>query len=37
MQEGKRQKQIAGLLFEELSHIFQKLNLNMIDGGMVIQ
>ena len=35
MQEGKRQKQIAGLLFEELSHIFQKLNLNMIDGGMV--
>lgn len=35
MQEGKRQKQIGGLLFEELSHIFQKLGLNMIDGGMV--
>ena len=35
MQEGKRQKQIAGLLFEELSHIFQRLGLTMIDGGMV--
>jgi len=35
MQEGKRQKQIGGLLFEELSHIFQKLGLTMVDGGMV--
>ena len=35
MQEGKRQKQIAGLLFEEISHIFQRLGLNMADGGMV--
>jgi ribosome-binding factor A len=35
MQEGKRQKQIAGLLFEEISHIFQRLGLNMTDGGMV--
>lgn len=35
MQEGKRQKQIAGLLNEELSGIFQRLGLNMIDGGMV--
>ena len=35
MQEGKRQKQIGGLLFEEISHIFQRLGLNMIDGGMV--
>jgi ribosome-binding factor A len=35
MEEGKRQKQIAGLLFEEISHIFQRLGLNMIDGGMV--
>jgi ribosome-binding factor A len=35
MQEGKRQKQIGGLLFEELSHIFQKLGLTMLDGGMV--
>jgi ribosome-binding factor A len=35
MQEGKRQKQIAGLLLEELNPIFQRLGLNMIDGGMV--
>jgi ribosome-binding factor A len=35
MQEGKRQKQIAGLLNEEMNLIFQKLGLNMIDGGMV--
>lgn len=35
MQEGKRQKQIGGLLFEEISHIFQRLGLTMIDGGMV--
>jgi ribosome-binding factor A len=35
MQEGKRQKQIGGLLYEELSHIFQKLGMTMIDGGMV--
>jgi ribosome-binding factor A len=35
MKEGKRQKQIAGLLNEELSQIFQRLGLNMIDGGMV--
>ena len=35
MQEGKRQKQIAGLLNEELNEIFQRLGLTMIDGGMV--
>lgn len=35
MTEGKRQKQIAGLLHEEMSIIFQRLGLNMIDGGMV--
>jgi ribosome-binding factor A len=35
MQEGKRQKQVAGLLHEELSNIFQRLGLNMIDGGML--
>lgn len=35
MQEGKRQKQVAGLLHEELSSIFQRLGLNMMDGGMV--
>ena len=35
MQEGKRQKQIGGLLNEELSNIFQRLGLSMINGGMV--
>src|SRR6188768_216587 len=35
MEEGKRQKQIAGLLNEEINTIFQKLGLGMIDGGMV--
>jgi len=35
MQEGKRQKQISGLLQQELSQVFQKLGLNMIDGAMI--
>jgi ribosome-binding factor A len=35
MQEGKRQKQVAGLLTEELNPIFQRLGLNMMEGGMV--
>jgi len=35
MEEGKRQKQIAGLLHEEMTTIFQRLGLNMIDGGLV--
>lgn len=35
MEEGKRQKQIAGLLNEEMNVILQKLGLTMIDGGMV--
>src|SRR5258705_7007480 len=35
MEESKRQKQIAGLLNEEINTIFQKLGLSMIDGGMV--
>lgn len=35
MKEGKRQKQIAGLLNQEVNLIFQRLGLNMIDGGMV--
>jgi ribosome-binding factor A len=35
MEEGKRQKQIAGLLNEEINGIFQRLGLNMMDGGMV--
>lgn len=35
MQEGKRQKQVASLLYEEFNTIFQRLGLNMLDGGMV--
>lgn len=35
MEEGKRQKQIAGLLNEEMNNIFKRLGLSMIDGGMV--
>lgn len=35
MEEGKRQKQIAGLMQEELNGIFQRLGMNMMDGGMV--
>ena len=35
MKEGKRQKQVGGLSQEELNHIFQRMGLNMIDGGMV--
>lgn len=35
MEEGKRQKQVAAVLSEELNDIFRRLNFNMIDGGMV--
>jgi ribosome-binding factor A len=35
MKEGKRQKQVGGLIQEEINIIFQRLGLNMIDGGMV--
>lgn len=35
MKEGKRQKQIGGLIQEEINFIFQKLGLNMMDGGMI--
>lgn len=35
MLEGKRQKQVAGLINKELSDIFQRLGLSMIDGGMI--
>jgi ribosome-binding factor A len=35
MQEGKRQKQIGGLLQEEINLIFQRLGLAMVHGGMV--
>ena len=35
MEEGKRQKQVGGLIQEEINLIFQRLGLNMINGGMV--
>src|SRR5437868_3915616 len=35
MLEGKRQKQVAALLNKELSDIFQRMGLSMMDGGMV--
>jgi ribosome-binding factor A len=35
MKEGKRQKQVGGLIQEEINFIFQRLGLNMMDGGMV--
>ena len=35
MQEGKIQKQVGGLIQQELSDIFQRMGLNMISGGMV--
>jgi ribosome-binding factor A len=35
MTEGKRQKQVAAVLQEELNEIFRRLGLNMLDGGMV--
>jgi ribosome-binding factor A len=35
MEESKRQKQVGALLLEELSDIFRRLGLSMIDGGLV--
>ena len=35
MLEGKRQKMVAGLLNKELSDIFQRLGISMMDAGMV--
>jgi ribosome-binding factor A len=35
MKEGKRQKQIAGLIQEEINLILQRLGLSFINGGMV--
>lgn len=35
MQEGKRQKQVGGLIQQEMSDIFQRLGLSMMEGGMV--
>lgn len=35
MQESKRQKQVAGVIQEEMNDIFLRMGLNMVDGGMV--
>jgi ribosome-binding factor A len=35
MKEGKRQRQVAGIILAELDNIFRRLGLNMIDGGLV--
>ena len=35
MEESKRQKQVAKLILEEMSDIFQREGINVIDGGMV--
>ncbi len=35
MEESKRQKQVGKLVLEELSDIFQREGLNVINGGMV--
>ena len=35
MEESKRQKQVAGVIQEEMNNIFLRLGLNMINGGMV--
>lgn len=35
MEEGKRQRQVAGVIKEYMNGIFQHLGLSMLDGGMV--
>ncbi len=35
MQEGKRQKQVAGVLQQELNDIFHRMGLNMQNGGLI--
>jgi ribosome-binding factor A len=35
MEESKRQKQVGKLIMEELSAVFQKEGINIIDGGMI--
>lgn len=35
MEESKRQKQVAGVIQEEMNAIFLRMGLNMVDGGMV--
>jgi ribosome-binding factor A len=35
MQEGKRHKQVAGVIQQEMNDIFMRMALNMLNGGMV--
>lgn len=35
MLEGKRQKQVAAVLEQEINDIFQRMGLSMMDGGMI--
>jgi ribosome-binding factor A len=35
MEEGKRQKQVAGVIQQEMNDIFHRMGLNMINNGMV--
>jgi len=35
MEESRRQKQVAGVILEEMNDIFLRMGLNMVDGGMV--
>ena len=35
MEENKRQKQVGKMIMEELSDIFQREGMNIVDGGMV--
>ncbi len=35
MKEGKRQKQVGGLIQEEMATIFQRLGLSFVGGGLV--
>ncbi len=35
MEEGKRQKQVAAVIQQEINTIFVRLGLHMMDGGMV--
>ncbi len=35
MQEGKRQKQVAAVIQQEMNDVFMRLGLNMVNGGMV--
>jgi ribosome-binding factor A len=35
MKEGKRQKQVSGLIQQEINTIFQRLGLSFVNGGML--